>query len=366
MSEHYTQEQRDSTTATNNIPTKLNKKVKNYFEQKYNATPVKVRSGASKDQAIKQTTSTTVKKEQGKTLTASVPSAKKVVHVKTVKEEVVETPVETKPKRSSKKGTVNVVVKDAVARDTSTKDTVSRDNNSKDKHTQHKQQTQSEQELLNVQNVKEGSDKNDFTSNRLINIKSPNKTFKANNDKTDAANVDRSKTTLLATNINKSSQKGVGGSSSNNHTGIAFNDGVVSEQSRSTVNNKANSSSQQIKAMVQDTISKSNIEQFKSTHFTLEATKYNNTVKNGNYYAHDMNGMLIRKNENNSSKTPYGWILIDGKPINIHTDLYDTSLTHTLKKLKALQPNLFKKPSGTLYRAYKDIGEQFGINILTI
>ena len=358
---------------------RLNKKVKNYFEQKFNSSPVKIHSTATPDNLIKQTSITVVEKDQGKNVSSTVPLAKKVVHVKTVKEEVIETPTETKHKRSSKKGTINASVKEQMTKstasassssNTSTNSISKSDSKPTSKGKSSKSSTlttapttivrQSEEELLAEQNVKDGGDKNDFTNNRLINIKTPNKSFKGNNDKSDAANVERSNTTLLATNINKSSTHKPSNTGDNDTQKQSVKQKTLDVQSNHASNAKP------IKAMVQDAVSKSNIEEFKSKYFTLEATKYNNTVKNGNYYAHDINGMLIRKSENNSSKTPYGWILIDGKPVNIHTDLYDMSLTHTLRKLKALQPNLFKKPSGTLYRAYKDIGDKFGINILTI
>lgn len=301
----------------------VNRHVKKYFDETLGSQTKVAPKGRGKSKIVEQVVRevTEVEKDEGVQISSTVPLAKKITHVKHVEieEPVVQEEVVVKTKKVSKKAIEKKADKD--------KESVVE---------------------LTPQSTNERDNVTDFDNSSMVVVKSVNKQFKADHSKSDKGNVNKSNNTYIPTvNGGKSSIKQV----SNKVKEQAANEPVVAER----------------KEMKQDDIAKTEIEKFKESYFLQDSTPFNKTVKNNNYYAHDVNGMVIRKSENNSNKTPYGWILLGGKPINIHTDLFNVSLMHTLKKLKAVQPNLFKKPSGTLYRIYKDIcNDRYGFDILTV
>lgn len=85
----------------------------------------------------------------------------------------------------------------------------------------------------------------------------------------------------------------------------------------------------------------------------------NKSIKNGNYYMLDKYNLVIRKAEQNKTKSAYGWVYNDNnEPINIHikqvlieTNSNDITIV-TLQYLKSKFPNIFKSPRGQLYKIY--------------
>lgn len=85
----------------------------------------------------------------------------------------------------------------------------------------------------------------------------------------------------------------------------------------------------------------------------------NRSIKSGNFYILDKYNIIIRKSEQNKTKSAYGWTYnADNEPINIHIPkvLLDTNskdiTTVTLQNMKAKFPALFKAPRGHIYRVY--------------
>lgn len=85
----------------------------------------------------------------------------------------------------------------------------------------------------------------------------------------------------------------------------------------------------------------------------------NKSIKSGNFYILDKYNIIIRKAEQNKTKSAYGWVYNENnEPINIHIPkvLLDTNskdiTTVTLQQLKAKFPTLFKPPRGHIYRVY--------------
>lgn len=98
----------------------------------------------------------------------------------------------------------------------------------------------------------------------------------------------------------------------------------------------------------------------------------NKNVRNGNYYTIDRFGLVIRKEEFDNVRSPYGWRYytprnissedydgIDNKePINIHINdiLLQTNSPDiqkvTIQYLQREHPALFKGPRGILYKVY--------------
>ena len=88
----------------------------------------------------------------------------------------------------------------------------------------------------------------------------------------------------------------------------------------------------------------------------------NKSIKTGNYYILDKFDLVIRKLDQNKSKSAYGWVYDEqGDPINIHINKMllstnsDNITVVTLQKLKAKFPTIFKPPRGQLYKIYSNI-----------
>lgn len=97
----------------------------------------------------------------------------------------------------------------------------------------------------------------------------------------------------------------------------------------------------------------------------------NSSVRNGNYYMLDRYGLVIRKNQQNSKKTAFGWRYdSNNEPINIHIgDIMlqtnsDQIRKITLQQMKYQWPNLFTPPRGLIYKVYSELFPE--INLETI
>lgn len=97
----------------------------------------------------------------------------------------------------------------------------------------------------------------------------------------------------------------------------------------------------------------------------------NSSVRNGNYYMLDRYGLVIRKNQQNSKKTAFGWRYdSNNEPINIHIgDIMlqtnsDQIRKITLQQMKYQWPNLFAPPRGLIYKVYSELFPE--INLETI
>ncbi|MFA5720212.1 MAG: hypothetical protein WC939_04040 [Acholeplasmataceae bacterium] len=86
---------------------------------------------------------------------------------------------------------------------------------------------------------------------------------------------------------------------------------------------------------------------------------FNNRIRSGNFYAVDKFGLMIRKNDFNNQKSPFGWVKNDDEILNIHVKIHEgiTDLSKvkelTLRSLKTKFPTLFKVEKGILNRFYK-------------
>lgn len=88
---------------------------------------------------------------------------------------------------------------------------------------------------------------------------------------------------------------------------------------------------------------------------SLKKFSINTSVRNANYYALDEYGLVIRKGEQNNAKSPFGWVLVSGKSVNIHVSglsmANPAEIRRTvLQTLKQRWKPQFK-PTGVLYRA---------------
>jgi hypothetical protein len=91
--------------------------------------------------------------------------------------------------------------------------------------------------------------------------------------------------------------------------------------------------------------------------------EYNSRVKSENYYGVDDYGLIIRKNDFNNSKSPFGWIKEKDpveKIVNIHCKkniAIDNSRIRdqTIAYLKCKFSSLFKQEKGILNRYYSAI-----------
>ena len=92
---------------------------------------------------------------------------------------------------------------------------------------------------------------------------------------------------------------------------------------------------------------------------------FNLRVKNENYYALDIYGLLVRKNDFNVAKSPFGWIKSgdDEKIVNIHVldnivgDEEDVR-EQTLRYMHLRFATLFKQPRSVLSRFYAEKKEE--------
>lgn len=85
----------------------------------------------------------------------------------------------------------------------------------------------------------------------------------------------------------------------------------------------------------------------------------NRSIKSGNYYILDKYNIIIRKSEQNKTKSAYGWVYnANNEPINIHIPkvLLDTNSKDitvvTLQHLKSKFPTLFRAPRGHIFHIY--------------
>lgn len=92
----------------------------------------------------------------------------------------------------------------------------------------------------------------------------------------------------------------------------------------------------------------------------------NKNCKEGNYYAFDKYGIIIRRKEYNNVKNVYGWIYNDAKePISIHIDKYlmqtatdDKIFSLTMSKLKHKYPSILN--TNSIYtRVANNTGRKF-------
>lgn len=63
---------------------------------------------------------------------------------------------------------------------------------------------------------------------------------------------------------------------------------------------------------------------------SLKLYSINSSVRNKNYYTLDKYGLVIRRDNQNDVKSPFGWCLIDNEPVNIHVG--DTILINNVRK----------------------------------
>lgn len=85
----------------------------------------------------------------------------------------------------------------------------------------------------------------------------------------------------------------------------------------------------------------------------------NSTIRNNNFYMLDKYNLPIRKNNQDSKKTAFGWRFNESnEPVNIHISdiLIQTNSPDiqkiTLQQLKQQFPTLFKPPRGIIFKIY--------------
>ena len=92
----------------------------------------------------------------------------------------------------------------------------------------------------------------------------------------------------------------------------------------------------------------------------------NKALKEGNYYAFDKYGLIIRRKEQNNAKSVFGWIYNENKePISIHIDkiLIQTNKSKneiaklTFQSLCNKFPSEFNKPKGI----YKRVAQNYDL-----
>lgn len=118
-------------------------------------------------------------------------------------------------------------------------------------------------------------------------------------------------------------------------------------------------------------INKTNNE-IKDELFTSTALKsVNQSIRNGNFYILDKYGLPIRKQFQDSKKSPFGWRYNEQQePINIHIDsiLLNTNsediLKMTLRQLKSQFPTQFNPPRGIIYKIYTERADLIDLKTL--
>jgi len=89
----------------------------------------------------------------------------------------------------------------------------------------------------------------------------------------------------------------------------------------------------------------------------------NSKVRGDNFYAVDVHGILIRKNDFNNKRSPCGWTKEgeDEKFVNLHVQHSSNELDtkkYTIKYLKTKFATQFKAPRGVLNRFYDAIEKE--------
>lgn len=64
----------------------------------------------------------------------------------------------------------------------------------------------------------------------------------------------------------------------------------------------------------------------------LKQFSINSAVRNNNFYALDKYGLVIRKEEQNNSKSPFGWQFVDGDPVNIHVSVIAATKQENIRR----------------------------------